>query len=563
MSRQNRPHSTGKAGFVFQIIVELVFLVAGAAVLVNGYRAYLQGEPLQQVGIMGGVGAVFILVSLYGLYATWGTWTAHRTDSLRQTHPDAPWRIRPEWRTARFVSERGVDWGLMLFASVWNAIAWPAALYAIYTQWQRPEPDWEVLVIAAFPLVGAGVAWLAVRGWLHRQKFGDTTLQMQTMPARLGTPLQMIIQTGVDREAAPEDGFHVRLTCYRRSIRYTTDSDGDRRREVEKDVLWRDEKRVRGRGYGTAGQLELPVTFTLPADPPPSTPEKRENRIMWEVDVDAEVPGLDFDAAFEIPVFASDTSLPFEEHNSNNGQASRDENRREHRLSADAPAKPYAQYELGAVFTEPVSNGITMERSPGGGLTLQFAAGRNKGLGLLWSGTAVSTGIGTILLLAQSFFGALILALIAGVTGYAAWKTWTTASTLTIERGTVTLVRGPFGHGEPVSFSCTELADVTLRANGQAGRTTFYDLLLHRMDTTSQQQAQARADQADQVAAFLRRSGLVGTGPEADDAMERIKASIHAQSTQLNVATGLSNKQEADWLVTVIQQAAIEEAQFA
>jgi len=224
---------------------------------------------------------------------------------------------------------------------------------------------------------------------------------------------------------------------------------------------------------------------------------------------------------------------------------------------------PYAQYELGASFSEPVSDGITMDRSSGGGLRLRFAAGRSKKLGVLWSVIAAVTGVGALLLILQSFVGTLILGLIAGLTGYAAWQVWTVSSTLTIERGTIRLVRGPFGRGTPVVFPCTELADVTLKTSGRAGRTTFYDLRLHRMGAARQQQAQANAEQADRVAAFLRRSGLVGADPEAGEALSKIKESIREQSATIMVAKSLSNKQEADWIVTAIQQAAIEEEQFA
>jgi hypothetical protein len=107
------------------------------------------------------------------------------------------------------------------------------------------------------------------------------------------------------------------------------------------------------------------------------------------------------------------------------------------------------------------------------------------------------------------------------------------------------------------------LADVTLKANGHAGRTTFYDLRLHRIDGAGQQKAEAHAEQADRVAAFLRRSGLVGTDAQSDEALSQIKEAIHEQSATITVATSLSNKQEADWLATVIQQAAIKEEQFA
>ena len=563
---------SGTTGFAFRVIFRLVFVIAGVAVLGYSYQAYLGGQPFQQTAFMGALGVIFMGVGLSSLYTVWRARNKAPETVTDAAWPEAPWRVRPAWRNRTLTAKQGADRGTTLFAVVWNGIAWPAAFFAIYSEWQQgPGFDMAVLLILVFPLVGVVVAWMAVRGWLQQRKFGTTTLRMQTVPGRLGDSLSMILQTGVQQDKAPQEGFHVRLTCYRRSVRYTTDSDGDRRREVNKDVLWRDEKYVRGRSYGTKGRLEVPVTFEIPPDPPPSTPQKLEDRIMWEVDIDADVPGVDFDAAFEIPVFEPDSGATTRSDGGESGAENHDvpttppisEDALGQRVDADEKMDPYEQYELGESLTEPVSDGIAMDRSLGGGLQLHFAAGRNKKLGLLWTAIAVGTGGGALLLITQSFFGALILGLIAGFTGYAAWQTWTVSSTLTVERGTIRLVRGSFGRGEPVSFPCAELADVTLKANGHAGRTTFYDLRLHRIDGAGQQKAEAHAEQADRVAAFLRRSGLVGTDAQSDEALSQIKEAIHEQSATITVATSLSNKQEADWLATVIQQAAIKEEQFA
>lgn len=229
--------------------------------------------------------------------------------------------------------------------------------------------------------------------------------------------------------------------------------------------------------------------------------------------------------------------------------------------TSESDDNPYEGYELGTDFTEPVSEGITMQTAPGGGLELHFAAGRNKGSALLFSVLAVATGVGGVFLITTSFFGTLILFLFAGLTGYGAWTQWTTASTLVIEDGEISLVRGPFGRGTPTTFPCTDLADVSVTANGRAGSTTYYDLVLHRLDTASQQEVVESSEKAEQVAQFLQSSGLVA-GPDAAATTERIKQNIRKQSTQLKVASGLSNKQEADWIAAKIKKAAQREAQF-
>lgn len=563
------PNSSSTFGFLIQLLFQLVFVGAGCVALGFAYVEYRQGGDMQQVYVFGGVGAAFVLFSGFGIYRAWrGRRRAQHATLHERQYADAPWRVRPEWRSAELAETRPSG-SEKYFAILWNAVAWPIAGFFLYTELANPDPDWAVLLVLLFPLVGLVLAWQRLRHALHRRKFGVTALVMEEMPGRLGEPLRMRLKTGVRPDDAPEEGFHVRLSCYRRSIRYTTDSDGDRQRRVEKDLLWRDEKRVRGRTGGSGDRLEVLARFELPADPPPSTPEKHENRIMWELDAEADLPGLDFQTSFEIPVFDSERGDRERKPEPTTGTAAPDQSAppvpggaRDAGEALPEETDAYADYEVGATFTEPESEGITMERSPRGGLQLHFAAGRNKVMGALLAIFAVLLGLGGLLVLAESFFVALIFLLFAGFCGYGAWKMLTTASTLTVEAGKVTLVRGAFGRGTPVTFACEDLADVSIKANGQVGSKTHYDLVLHRHDMEARQQAAAGEDAIDQIADFTERTGLV-RGSDAEHATDQIKQSIQEQSTQLTVARGLINKQEADWIAATIREATRREASFS
>lgn len=305
------PRSGSTGGFFFQLFFQLLFIGAGCFAVGMAYVRYQQGANIQQVYVITGVGGMFILLSLFQAYRAWRGWKrAQHSQRLKQRHAHAPWRVRPEWRSREMVEEGRLNGSMALFAFFWNVIAWPLACWTLYVELPSPDVQWGVLFVLLFPLVGIGLAWMALHGVLHRRTFGATRLTMETMPGRLGRPLRLRLETGVKHDEAPDAGFHVRLSCYRRYIRSTVDSDGDRRRDVKKDLLWRDEKHVRGRTYGNARRMEVPVAFDLPSDPPASTPEKRETRIMWEVDVDADVAGLDFHADFEIPVFEAEDAPP-------------------------------------------------------------------------------------------------------------------------------------------------------------------------------------------------------------------------------------------------------------
>jgi len=196
MSVQSRsPSST--IGFAFQVIVHLIFATAGVVVLGLGYREYLHGGSLSAVAAMSGVGILFTGIGLVGIYRRWRARSITPDPAPADTWGEAPWRVRPEWRDSTLVAEHGVDWGITLFAVAWNLFSWPAASYVIYSEWLGPDFNAGVFILSVFPLAGLGLGWLAVRGWLHRRKFGTTTLRLQTLPGRLGDAFSMILQTGV------------------------------------------------------------------------------------------------------------------------------------------------------------------------------------------------------------------------------------------------------------------------------------------------------------------------------------------------------------------------------
>ena len=66
-----------------------------------------------------------------------------------------------------------------------------------------------------------------------------------------------------------------------------------------------------GSQSGTAADdsVEVPISFDLPDDAPPSTLEKKSNWIAWILEASAETSGLDYQSYFEIPVFEPDASM--------------------------------------------------------------------------------------------------------------------------------------------------------------------------------------------------------------------------------------------------------------
>jgi len=142
------------------------------------------------------------------------------------------------------------------------------------------------------------------RVW-HQRTFGTSILEMDTMPARLGHTLEARVQAGIDTGTTQQDPFDVTLTCYHRR------TSGD---DTSWRTVWKAETKERGRraldarAKSTDGKSEIPISIELPGDAPPSTPEKKRNRIAWVLEVSAERRGIDYQSYFEIPVFDSEVT---------------------------------------------------------------------------------------------------------------------------------------------------------------------------------------------------------------------------------------------------------------
>jgi len=287
-------------------VASWVFLFGLAGVFGTlGVQAFLDGA-LQRAGLWGGL----TLVVLFFGQALSNTDLSQNEPSVPE---EAPWTVRDEWQTDEMTDESPYDWdptgSLPVsrgFATWGHVILWPLCATLVYNQiWASPTPNWNILYILVPAIIAVlALTWVTIlRPKLHRQKYGPSTLTLDTMPGRLGKRLRARLQTGVPPEEAPDDGFAVRLSCqeqYEVPDPHPEFNDVDS--GYDRDVKWEKSLQVRGR-QGTEG-IEVPISISLPPDQPPSSSKKEGERILWELTVRAETAGLDYESSFEIPVFA-------------------------------------------------------------------------------------------------------------------------------------------------------------------------------------------------------------------------------------------------------------------
>ena len=219
---------------------------------------------------------------------------------LKQMHPDQPWRWKQEWVEGRINASAKtrmiVSW---VFAGFWNLISIP--LLFIIPEEARSGNS-LALIGLLFPVVGVGLLAWAGHSLIRWRKYGRSTFEMSSVPGVRGGTLEGRILTSGDLR--PEDGFHVILSCVERR---TTGS--GKNRSTSESVLWQRAKVVGPEllERQTAGWT-VPVRFGVPYELPSTDVEESTNRVLWRLEAAASVPGVDYAAQFEVPVFATDKS---------------------------------------------------------------------------------------------------------------------------------------------------------------------------------------------------------------------------------------------------------------
>jgi len=367
---------------------------------------------------------------------------------LTAAHPEEPWLWKEEWATGRIKSSSKTMMRVaVVFAVFWNLLSMPL-LFLLPREIFEKE-NYLALLGLLFPLVGAGLivwaAW-AVARW---RKYGESVFEMATTPGVLGGSLAGVIRATKPLET--REGFRLVLSC----IEKRTTGSGKKRSTTE-TTLWQDE-RVIGRALSAPGEpAAVPVAFALPYDQPPSTTESGRREVTWRLRVSAAVPGIDYSASFDVPVFRTEESRAgFELDES---------------LIADYAVRRDPEQEFRRT-------GVIRVPAPAGwGDRFIFPMFRNLGtvfgLGiftLIWTGVCVGlfySDAPRLFPIVFSFFGFL---LILGFLDVAFYR-----SVVDVARDGINVHGGLFGVGRMKRIDAADLAELKPVRGMQAGSRLYY-----------------------------------------------------------------------------------------
>ncbi len=387
------------------------FLVGiGAAVLavlalIAGRLADAGFAAIFAIGF-GGIASLFLFL---------GGRTVDRVPARAEPAPE-PWLRRPEWAARRITSGGSLGaWILAAFALIWNSIAWTVTLLSL--RQAGSDAGSERYFILLFPLIGLGLIVGAVVSTLRYLRYGVSVLELATLPAPPGRLLAGRLRTSARME--PAAGFHVVLSNVHRRI-----TGSGKNRSTSTTVLWQQDWMVPGASAADGG-TSIPLALPIPADARETDESDSTNAILWTLEVEAAVPGLDYQVSFEVPVFRTAESLT-----------------------------PLAPEELAAFDAGPSAGDSAQSatsrivlRRQGRDLVLEFPPGSAMGPGLVMLGAVVVLGAvgGFVRMLDAPLFVLGILGVIGVVLLAGAARMLLVWSRVTLEAGRVTVRTGMAG----------------------------------------------------------------------------------------------------------------------
>ncbi len=484
-----------KGAEILLIVFGLVFAGAGISLASSLLFSPGQVQANRWVGVS--LSTIFIVIGGGIVYGTiYGTRKVTEQAAAEQSNPGSPWLWRKDWASRCAESRnRNNAVGLWFVAIFWNTVTFTVAATTVPQLWRISN------LAAFFPLlfcaVGIVFAAAAMRASIRRRRFGQTCFEFASLPFCPGQSLKGKIHLHFNLDT--QHGFDLTLSCIRQVV-----TGSGKNRSTQETVLWQSDKNVPQAllSPGPKGDATIPVDFSIPSDAYESYQDQPDDKVLWLLHAQADVPGVNYSDDFEVPVFRLTTS-PF------SVSASKDS----FSQTQDEIAPPAFQADASDVPAPPNPK-VVVSVGGNGGTEFYFPPFRNPGqVLLLLVITAVWTAVVYFLIhdhhaprLLGPLFGFFDLFLI-----YALVNAATGSCRIDVGSAKINFRRAMLGIGSTHEVPFSNIAQIlTVTIAQQAGAQASYYLDLHTKDGRRLRLADAidNRQEARWVAAQLEK--LVG-----------------------------------------------------
>lgn len=205
------------------------------------------------------------------------------------------WQDIGDWKNSRVRSgAKALIWISLLFGVAFTGISLPAVLAV-------PEEigkgNHAILLVLLFPLVGIGALALFVHSLIAWRKFGKTELILDPAPGSLGGDFGGYLDTRIAWNHKLK--MDVTLNC-----QHLKTTGSGKNRSTRTSVLWQREG-IATLSPGPKG-IRCEFRFDIPDNLPPSEKASSDYH-QWLLQLECDLPGVDFKRNFVVPVFRTTT----------------------------------------------------------------------------------------------------------------------------------------------------------------------------------------------------------------------------------------------------------------
>ncbi len=250
--------------------------------------------------VVAACGMVFLLPGLWlMLHGVRGVIRKARTRRLLAHDFTQPWLADHAWNPAgdrdRF-GRKLVNYGFGLLIVL--LLSSPFNYAAFFGGAHKSGWLYGIACVNIFPLIYAIALVHAAMRWT---RFGTGRLHYRRFPYALGGRFEADFMPG--RRLAGIDKLACTLRCVQEA--YETRQVGNKTRtEVVSYELHSQKTEIDVSGTGRAPRETIPVEFTLPDDPALATCLAVQPPRYWELELHADIPGVDYRSVFLLPVYA-------------------------------------------------------------------------------------------------------------------------------------------------------------------------------------------------------------------------------------------------------------------
>jgi Protein of unknown function (DUF3592) len=239
--------------------------------------------------------SIFMLIGGGIIYLTWRKKKPNKPDTVL-SQGDKPWLAKPEWSATGIVSNNKIALWAWWFGTLFvNTIALPI-LFQLPAELSKG--NYGILIALIFNAIGFFVLYKAVQKTLEQLRFGRVPVLLTPFPGELGGKVagHLDFQQRLDNSST----FYFTL---KQMKTVTTRSGG--KTQTSTTSTW--DLTGNGTLKTTINGSRIYFAFEVPANLKPSRTDDN-NGYWWSLEVKGDMPGVDFNRSYEIPVFKTTSS---------------------------------------------------------------------------------------------------------------------------------------------------------------------------------------------------------------------------------------------------------------